>query len=132
MSTRLLIVDAEPFDREVARKVFAGKYDMQFAISALEAGLVDRTFHPDVVLFEMRTNEEENLSDMLVFTQLHKPPLPLVVVFSHDSIELEKVAREYGAFYCMLRPFNLKELWDVLDAASTHARKEYGEALAMQ
>ena len=121
MKKRLLVIDSEPFNQEIARKIFSGKYEMGFENSAngLEHGC--QIMMPNVILFEKRTPETNDLRDLLIKARLHNPSLPVVVIISNNSLELETVARSCGAFYCMIRPFNLKELWDILAAAFSYA-----------
>ena len=123
MAKKLMIIDSEAFDRDIARKIFSGKYEMAFAENLSEFQSSIDAIKPEVVLYELRTSNECELRDAIVATKLRGTPLPLVLVISENSVELEATARDYGVFYCLIRPFNLKELWDVLEAAFTYARQ---------
>jgi DNA-binding NtrC family response regulator len=121
MINKLLVIDEEPFDREITRKIFSGKYEMAFTANIKELEPVCIFFQPDVILYEMRQKDIDELASVLIKTRLQKYSPPLVIVISENSFELEKAARSYGAFYCLIRPFNLKELWDALEAAFTYS-----------
>ena len=123
MTKKLMIIDSEPFDREIAGKIFSSKYDLAFAENLFEFETSCEGFKPNVVLFELREPNEWQLREAAIVCKFRCPPLPLVLVISENSMELEATARSYGVFYCLIRPFNLKELWDVLDAAFAFANK---------
>jgi len=123
MYNRLLIIDSEKFDREIARKIFSGKYKLDFVASVLDVNYKFMVSEPDVVLYEMRVPNIDDLADVIINTQSKNPPVPLVLIISENSIEIETFARIYKVFYCLIRPFNLKELWNVLESAFIYRKR---------
>jgi DNA-binding NtrC family response regulator len=121
MPSKLLVINQEPFDREITRKIFHGKYELAFASNASELEPMLNFFSPEVILYEIMQDSIEQITDVLVKTGLQQYQPPLVLVISENSMELEKAARACGVFYCLIRPFNLKELWDALEAAFAYS-----------
>jgi DNA-binding NtrC family response regulator len=115
MNKRLLIIDSEPFYRDIMNRIFGSTYSVGFAKNIDEAGEVMKIFEPGVVFFELRQADVNQLA--LVFDSLKglRPDTPLIVAVSENNRELERYARENNIFYYMLRPFNLKELWDAIE-----------------
>jgi len=115
---KLHIIDSECFDREIMNKIFGNTYEISASenvkgfINNIEANVID------VIYYEFR---KANLSELKMFCQTIKTIdkiIPWIIVISENSIEIEQYARINNAFYCMIRPFNLKELWDVIEAAT--------------
>jgi DNA-binding NtrC family response regulator len=117
MNKKLLIIDSELFYREIMNRIFRSTYSVGFAKSVNEVGEVMKSFKPGVVFFELRQADRDQLT--LVFSALKKfsSDSPLIVVVSENNRELERYARCNNIFYYMLRPFNLKELWDTIEYA---------------
>jgi hypothetical protein len=42
----------------------------------------------------------------------------VIISVSENTRELEKLIRSKNVFYYMLRPFNLKELWDAVESGA--------------
>jgi DNA-binding NtrC family response regulator len=121
MKNKLLIIDTERFDRDIMVKIFKGKYVLSFAHNEETCERACQEYRPDVTLYEMREPQESHLSLVCESIRSVNPDIPLIVIASYNTIELERYARMQGVFYYLIRPFNLKELWDVLDAAFVKA-----------
>jgi DNA-binding NtrC family response regulator len=113
----LLIVDTSPFGREVLKKVFGSTYNIQFALGPQEPGLKGASARPDAVLYQMRAPSVRNLEHLFGSLSERKWHIPVVVVSSSGSLPLERYARSQGVFFWMTSPYNLQELWDVVEAA---------------
>lgn len=121
MKGKLLVIDNEPFDREVMAKVFSQYYDIVFAEHPAECSDALIKFQPDVVLFELRVPKLGLLEMVCEAVKSCNPSIPMLVSVSYNNIELERYAREHKIFYFMIRPFNYKELCEALEAAFVRA-----------
>ncbi len=121
---KLLVIDSEPFDREIMAKVYSAEYFTLFAAYPNDCLDACVRFNPGVVVYEMRKPNIEALRLFCNAIIKFNPTLPFIVIVSHNTIELERFARLQGAFYYLIRPFNFQELWDALDAAFIHSMKK--------
>ena len=129
MNNRLLVVDNEPFDREIMRRIFMSLSIVGFADEPdkLREKLLD--FSPHVIFYELRTPDEDSLKMFFSECKKHTPEALTILSITENSLELEKYARVSGVFYYLIRPFNLKELWDAVECAfACAAKKRYGLA----
>lgn len=117
MNKKLLIIDSEPFYRDIMNRIFGSTYSVSFAKSVDEAGEVMKSFEPWAVFFELRQADRDQLTKVVDALKRYCSDSPLIVAVSENSRELEKYARCNNIFYYMLRPFNLKELWDAIECA---------------
>lgn len=115
MNNRLLIIDSEPFYRDVMNRIFGTTYSIGFGKSVDEAVAVMKIFEPGVVFFELRQADVNQLTLVVDSVKKLRLDTPLIVAVSENNRELERYARENNIFYYMLRPFNLKELWDAIE-----------------
>ncbi len=113
----LLIVDTSPFGREVMKKVFGSTYTIRFSRGSLEPTPEKETTKPDAVLYQMRTPSLRRLEQLFLYLSEREWRVPVVVVSSCGSLPLERYARSQGVFFWMTSPYNLQELWDVVEAA---------------
>ncbi len=130
MKNKLLIIDSEPFDREVMAKIFSGTYELSYAVTVADCFSSCQEFLPDVVYFELRKPEMEQLETVCESLQKYRPGIPFIVSATENTLELERFARVNRVFYYMIRPFNLRELWDSM--ASAFYQVGYREAKRKQ
>lgn len=116
MNRKLLIIDTEKFDRDIMNRIFGSTYSVGFAASADEAGHAMETFDPRVVFFELRQADMKQLAQVFDALAKYCGDSVLIVAVSENTRELERYARSNNVFYYMLRPFNLKELWDAIES----------------
>lgn len=112
---RLLIIDTEKFDRDIMNRIFGSTYSTDFAFSAEGAASAMKRFEPGVVFFELRQADIAQLALIFDAKAKYCPNSALIVAASENTRELERYARLNSVFYYMLRPFNLKELWDAIE-----------------
>ncbi len=117
MYNKLLIIDSESFDREVMAKIFSGTYELSYAVTVNECFAMCKEFLPDVIYFELRKPEIEQLDTVCNALREYRPGIPFIVSATENSLKLERFARVNGVFYYMIRPFNLRELWDSMASA---------------
>ncbi len=122
----LLVMDSSPFGREVMKKVFGTVYKIRVSGGPLDLVDTDMVPEPDVLLYQMRVPSVRQLE--MLFTYLNRAgwDSPVVVISSSGSLPLERYARTQGVFFWMTNPYNLQELWDVVEAAFGAAKSAVG------
>jgi DNA-binding NtrC family response regulator len=126
MHGKLLVIDSEPFYREMMDCIFGSTYSIWFAKNVYDAGEVMKYFKPGVVFFELRQADKSQLTLIVDSVRMFCPDTPLIVAVTGNNKELECYARENKTFYYMLRPFNLKELCDAVECAFVdYEKKQY-------
>lgn len=124
MKSRLLVIDSEKFDREMMRSIFGKTYSVKLTKCVNDAAKVIKTFDPGVVFYELRNNDIRPINELFVAIGKISPDAAVIISVSENTRELEKLIRSKNVFYYMLRPFNLKELWDAVDSGFTHFEKK--------
>lgn len=118
MKNRLLIIDSEKFDREMMRLIFGKTYSIKLTKSISCAEKVSRSFDPAVVFYELRNNDIRQIFELFAAMEKISPDAAVIISVSENTRELEKLIRSKNVFYYMLRPFNLKELWDAVESGA--------------
>jgi CheY-like chemotaxis protein len=115
-TVRVLVVDDEPHVAGLLRELLGALgHTVQLAPTAADALQFVPEFRPDVVLLDL------SLPDMpgeVALARLREttPGVPVIIMTGHDP-ELARDMLAHGAFDYLLKPFNLKRLGQVLDAA---------------
>jgi len=127
MERRLLIIDTEEFDRNMMGRIFSSTYEMAYAACIEDAGKVMQEFKPGVVYFEVRCTDTGQFTAVADAMATYCPQSSLIVAVLDNSREFERFIRSREVFYYMLRPFNLKELWDAVESGFKVFEKKTGQ-----
>ncbi len=123
MTNKLLIIESDHVERDAMSKVLNSNYETCFAEDIEDAKRYCHKFYPGVIFFNMPFSDIKLLQILKELIKECGKDIPVIVSVSDNSIEFERAVREEGVFYYLIRPLNLQELWDVLDAAFKHRAK---------
>lgn len=112
---KLLIIDNVKFDRDIMGCIFGATYSMAFAENIEKAEIIMKWFKPGVVFFELRQPNINQLSILIDTINLCCPDSALIVSVSINTKELERYARRNRVFYYLIRPSNLREIWESIE-----------------
>lgn len=118
MKNRLLVIDSEKFDREMMHRIFGKTYIVKLSRGVNYAEKVIGDFDPAVVFYELRNNDISQINELFAIMEKISPDAAVIISVSENTRELEKLIRSKNVFYYMLRPFNLKELWDAVESGA--------------
>jgi len=93
----------------------------------------------DICLTDMRLSDGDGL-DLVSYVQSYYPQLPIAVITAHGNMETAVRALKLGAFDCVSKPVDLKQLRDIvlgalkINASATHVANEklIGESPSFQ
>jgi len=123
VKSRLLVIDSEKFDREMMYRIFGKTYLVKLTKDVHALKKVMESFDPAVVFYELRNNDIDKINELFTTVDKISPDAAIIISVSENTRELEKLIRSKNVIYYMLRPFNLKELWDVVESGSRHFEK---------
>jgi two-component system nitrogen regulation response regulator GlnG len=78
---------------------------------------------PDVLLTDVRMPEMDGL-ELLARLQQQHPALPIIVMTAHSDLESAVSAFHGGAFEYLPKPFDIKEVIDIVQRACIHSRQQ--------
>jgi DNA-binding response OmpR family regulator len=98
-------------------RFFAGRYELAFAGSGGEALAQLPTFHPDVMVLDLRLPDTDGVALLQDIRKTH-PTLPVVITTAYMSMEplMSVLNLEHSAY--LIKPFDLNELAARIDAAA--------------
>jgi two-component system nitrogen regulation response regulator GlnG len=82
---------------------------------------------PDALLTDIRMPEMDGL-ELLAKVQLQYPALPIIVMTAHSDLESAVSAFHGGAFEYLPKPFDIKEVVDIVQRACIHSRQQKNQA----
>ena len=113
---RVLFVEDEASLRTSYLRFFAGRYELAFAGSGSEGLAQLKTFHPDVIVLDLRLPDTDGVAVLQDIRKTH-PAMPVVVTTAYMSMEplMSLLDLEHSAY--LIKPFDLNELAARIDAA---------------
>lgn len=117
MNNRILIIEQDPFDKDIFSKILSDSYDIKIITTSRGIKNVYRDFQPQVILFDMRLFDIKELQTVISLKNSYDEKVPVIVIVSDTTPHIEKSVRQLGIFYYMVKPYDLKELDEVLQGA---------------
>jgi DNA-binding response OmpR family regulator len=113
---RVLFIEDEHALRTSYERYFRPRYDMAFARTGAEALSVLPQCRPDVAVVDMRLPDTDGI-DLLRRLRTILPDLPVVITTAYVSIEPQLRVLDIPYSGYMVKPFDLDELGQRIDAA---------------
>lgn len=121
--TKLLVVDDDPDVAYSFTRVFrAPEYEVVEARSGEQALNLLQSFRPDVVLMDVRMPGAGGLAT-LTRIRTNGYNMPVVLMTAYGSIRLASEAVQAGAFDCIMKPFDVSRIRQVVSAAVEQSRQ---------
>lgn len=112
---RVLFIEDERSLRTSYSRYFAARYEMAFAESGQEALERLDTFHPDVIVLDLRLPDTDGI-DLFQVIRRRLPGVPVVVTTAYHSMEPLMQVLNLGHSGYLVKPFELAELATLIDA----------------
>ncbi len=112
---RVLFVEDEPALRFSYERYFRDRYDLAFAATGAEALAQLRAVRPDVLVLDMRLPDTDGV-DLLRRVRDESPGIPTFITTAYVSMEPRLRVLDLPFEGYLVKPFELRELGDRIDA----------------
>jgi DNA-binding response OmpR family regulator len=112
---RVLFVEDEPALRFSYERFFRNRYDLAIAATGAEAIEQLRSARPDVLILDMRLPDTDGV-DLLRRVREERPELPVLVTTAYVSMEPRLRVLDLPFEGYLVKPFELRDLGDRIDA----------------
>jgi DNA-binding response OmpR family regulator len=113
---RVLFIEDEADLRSAYGRYFESRYEMAFAGTGAEALPQLSSFHPDIIVLDMRLPDTDGIDLLRQIRKLH-PDLPVVITTAYTSVEPLVEVLGMGHSGYLVKPYGLDELGERIDAA---------------
>ena len=118
MKAKLLVIEPDVFERDILSKVLSDRYDIYFSVNIKSAHETYQEVEPQIVLLHVQLPDIETLEEFCKIKKQWQVGLPVILIISENSLEFERYARTQNIFfYYMIKPYDFKELEEVLVSA---------------
>jgi DNA-binding NtrC family response regulator len=117
MNNRILIIESDPFDKDVFSKILSDSYEVKIMATSRGGAKACRDFQPQVILFDMRLHDIRDLQNFIAVKNSYDEKVPVIVIVSDTTPDMEQSVRKLGIFYYLVKPYDFKELGEVLQGA---------------
>jgi PAS domain S-box-containing protein len=122
---KILVVDDEMGPRESLRMLLKPHYDVRTADNP-RGGLGEiGHFRPDLAILDIKMPDMDGL-ELLQRIKGIDPSIEVVMITAYASLETVKQALSYGAFEYLIKPFERKDLEDVVRRALVRRQADLG------
>jgi DNA-binding NtrC family response regulator len=124
MNKNILIIEPDQQEHAIFSKLLSDRYDITFAydVNAALNLLAKKTF--GVVVFGMGQAKNDVIV-ALKNLKSHVENKPFIIaITSFNTLEIEKTVASIGVFYHLLKPYNVKDLDDLIGAAIVRCEKD--------
>jgi DNA-binding NtrC family response regulator len=117
MRESIMIIGMDTFNEKIITKVFSEKYDLFFYEKISEPLWPGKGSFPKLAICNMDVPDEENL--FVLQRMIKQDPLerPVIVITSQNTIDVDRFLATAGVFYHLVRPFEMKDLDDLITGA---------------
>ena len=123
MPTRVLVVDDEPSILELVAEYLEGRgWEVEVARSGREARALLDAWQFDLLLSDLKLPDTDGL-EVVRYCQGLTPPVPGVVMTGFATVQSVVDALRIGTMDFVLKPFKLRDLFGVLEAALGRASR---------
>lgn len=122
----ILVIQPDLAERRILQLVFNGRYILYFAAEVDRAIRINRNFHCKVVVFDAGTVVPHALTDVSRFKAANEMESPIILIASNNSFEIEKKVADIGVFYHLIRPYSVKDLEELIEAALCYWQRIFG------
>lgn len=119
----ILVVDDEPDIRSLVQDILADEgYQVESAPGAAAARAALRAKRPDLVLLDVWMPDTDGISLLREWSQGGQPPMPVVMMSGHGTIETAVEATRLGAYDFIEKPISLAKLLLTVERALEASR----------
>jgi two-component system response regulator (stage 0 sporulation protein F) len=121
MKAKILIVDDQKGVRRLLEELFRQEgWEVRSAADGLEAlKLVDKVL-PDLILMDVKMPNMNGL-EATQEIMLRQPGISIIMMTAYGEIEVVRQALEAGVKRCISKPFDIKDLRDMVDKVMAEA-----------
>jgi len=110
-ASHILVVDDEPDIRSLVQEILADEgYQVETAEGAVKARAALRIRRPDLVLLDVWMPDTDGISLLREWSEDGRPPMPVVMMSGHGTIETAVEATRLGAYDFIEKPISLAKL----------------------
>lgn len=123
MAPFILVVDDEPDIRSLVQDILADEgYGVEVAPDAGAARQAVRARRPDLVLLDVWMPDTDGITLLREWSQNGRPPMPVVMMSGHGTIETAVEATRLGAWDFIEKPISLAKLLLTVERALEASR----------
>jgi DNA-binding NtrC family response regulator len=123
MRESIMMIGVDRYDRMILTKVFSEKYDLLFIDKVDQSLLSNKGPFPKLIIYNIGIGDEESLNALQRVKKLDGLERPIIAITSHNTVEIDRFLATTGVFYHLVRPFELRDLDDLITGAMRFWRK---------
>lgn len=123
---RILVMQPDLAEQEKLRMVFGDKYRLFFTEWVDQALQVGRSIPYKVVIFDAGSTQSRDLSELERFKSGNRLETPVILLASNNSTAIEMKVAEIGVFYYLIRPYSVKDIEELIEAALRYWQRTFG------
>ena len=126
MKEKVLVIESDTYERGILYKVFSGKYKLTFTASVEEAIEISKKSPHKVMIYDMESPDAQALKNLKKLKEEDEMETPIITIISENTLEGENAVRGIGVFYYLIKPYNFRDLEELIIGAFSVWDRKYG------
>jgi DNA-binding NtrC family response regulator len=127
----ILVIQSDPSEQKMLTTAFSAKYGLFFTNGVDQALQTNgRNVPYKVVIFDAGSAHPHDLLELERFKSGDRLETPIILLASNNSVEIEMKVAEIGVFYYLIKPYSVKDLEELIEAALRYWKKTFGWTLS--
>jgi DNA-binding response OmpR family regulator len=122
----ILVIQSDPAEQNMLSMAFGAQYGLYFAGDVDQALQIGRDVPHKVVIFDAGSALPHDLSELARFKSGNRQETPIILLASNNSAAIEMKVAEIGVFYHLIRPYPVKDLEELIEAALRYWKRTFG------
>jgi DNA-binding NtrC family response regulator len=124
MLESILIIGIDRYDREIITKLFSEKYGLTFIDKTDRRSWCATSPFFKLVIYNMGIPDEESLQTLQSIKNSDSFERPVIVITSQNTVDVDRFLATTGVFYHLVRPFEIRDLDDLISGALRFWKKK--------
>ena len=126
MKEKVIVIESDPYERGILNKVFSSKYKLTFAASVEDAIEISKKSPHKVMIYDMESPNVQALQNLKKLKEEDEMETPIITIISENTLEGENAVRGIGVFYYLIKPYNFRDLEELIFGAFRVWDRKYG------
>lgn len=122
----ILVVEPDLCERRVLQLALGENYAFCFAGDIDTALRVPGGLQCKVAIFDAGAASARDIAELCRFKAGNALEIPIILLASDNSFEIERKVAAIGVFYHLVRPYSVKDLEELIEAALRYWQRTFG------
>jgi DNA-binding response OmpR family regulator len=119
MKKKILIIEANTLEQQIISRFFSEEYEISFTRTVKDATKKVPLSRPQAIVLNLHGIGLKDIWDFANLKAVMGPEIPVIVIASDNSLQVERAFRQIGTYYYLTKPYEFRELAEAVQSIFT-------------